>query len=519
MAAESVQTRLLNRTLTMQLVRDIVIFTAIFLLIAITANTFLRPRLADFVADSTSEWETVVYGDLPVSEALDIVDGTAYSVAQSWDEANERWNAEERFLQIEEVSNSSEADAPIESSSEDALFRAKTEASLIAQGFTPLSTEEIDQLASSGTLGPNSLLLCAIEGGLSEWIAVRDLQSTAASSKLLDFALNDQWQVIYGADQVSFRDLTTYNVIKAFKYPVLVILYLIGFSIIIFFGFGRSLRYFDELSEAVGSIIAHRDQPVRLSKLLLPTQEELEKIRLSSLADERAAQAAERRKDELVAYLAHDVKTPLTSVIGYLSLLEEAPDMAEESRKRYIATALAKSERLEGLIDEFFEITRYNLQAIPIERSSVEIDLFCRQVVEEFYPQAEARDLKMVITAPEGERFFVDPQKMARALGNVIRNAVAYADQGTTVSIHAESIQQDTPHWELSVTDQGCEISPVHLQSIFEKFYRESAARSTSDGQAGLGLAIAKEIIVAHGGAICAHSEGGKTTFTISIPA
>ncbi len=538
MAARSQQAKILNRRLTAQLARDLAVFTVVFALAALVANTFLVPRLADLVADATSEWQTYVYSDFSANEALAATGATAYAVAQSWEEANDLMSDEVVVSRIEESQGivreqdseggdvESQGDQEAEKASSAAISATggssqSVEGSLADMGFPPLTDADLARLAQSGALGSGTLLLCSFEGTIPHWVMLRDLQSMAASNALsaYDPDFPHQWQVIYGEDHVSARYLSAYNAIKAFKYPVVIIVYLVGFAIITFLGFGRSLRYFDELSGAVGSIIAHRDQPVKLSKPLLSTQQELEAIRLSSLADERAAQAAERRKDELVAYLAHDVKTPLTSVIGYLSLLDEAPDMPEESRKRYIATALGKSERLEELIDEFFEITRYNLQAIPIERAQVDVRLFCQQVVEEFYPEAESRGLTIGIDAPESEMFFVDPDKFARAFGNVVRNAIAYADPNTAISITMEKTDEDSPRWRLSVTDTGREISPAHLESIFDKFYRESSARSSSEGRAGLGLAIAKEIVLAHGGTIEAQSAQGQTTFTIHIPA
>ncbi len=220
-----------------------------------------------------------------------------------------------------------------------------------------------------------------------------------------------------------------------------------------------------------------------------------------------------------MAYLAHDIRTPLTSVIGYLSLLDESPDLPAEQRQRFTRTAFMKAERLESLIEEFFEITRYNLQAIPIERSTVDVQLFLEQIADEFFPQASEKNVSITVKAPEGQTIFVDGEKLARAVGNVMRNAVAYADAGTTVSVRAqrEGRGAHAAGWMITVTDHGREISPEHLESIFEKFYREDGARNAQSGGAGLGLAIAKEIIVAHEGTIEAESENGETTFTITL--
>ena len=228
------------------------------------------------------------------------------------------------------------------------------------------------------------------------------------------------------------------------------------------------------------------------------------------------AEAAESRKNELVAYLAHDIKTPLTSVIGYLALLAEEPDLPFEKRERFASAALDRARRLDGMMDEFFEITRYNLGSIPVEREQVDAVMLAEQVADELLPAASGRGVSIAVHAPDRPvDSFIDPDKMARVLGNILKNAVAFANPSTevllNVHIEGESVV-------FAVEDTGREISPEHLVHIFEKFYRVDGARSTGRGGAGLGLAISKEIVAAHGGDITATSESGHTVFIIRIP-
>ena len=211
-------------------------------------------------------------------------------------------------------------------------------------------------------------------------------------------------------------------------------------------------------------------------------------------------------------------------MLGYLELLSEPAHLPDDARREFAGIAHEKAERLDGLVEEFFEITRYNLQAIPIERQNIDLRMLCLQVAEEFYPQAKARSLTIEVDAPADVRLFADPDKLARALSNVVRNAVAYADLQTTVTIRASIEEQPGDEAgaqvaTIAVTDRGREISQAHLQSIFDKFFREDGARGSGKGGAGLGLAIAREIVTAHGGDIAATSERGVTTFTISVPA
>lgn len=350
-----------------------------------------------------------------------------------------------------------------------------------------------------------------------EGAAAEDAQGTSANeaSGATDAASDGADGLDLGGWDYAVRDLSTYNALRACKLPLAIGLYLAGLLVILVVALNRSLRYFNKLSTSVAALFANREAPIELPDELSIIRGELADIRAKALADNRAAAHAEQRKNELVAYLAHDIKTPLTSVMGYLTLLKEAPDLPQETRSAYAGIALDKAERLEGLVDEFFEITRYNLQSIPIERQTIDLTLLCRQVADEFYPEARARSLTIETDAPESTPIFADPDKIGRALSNIVRNALAYADAATTVRI-VVSLEGDVAC--VRVIDRGREISPAHLQRIFEKFFREDTSRSTTQGGTGLGLAIAREIVQAHGGNIAATSDNGLTTFTVTLP-
>lgn len=394
-----------------------------------------------------------------------------------------------------------------------------------AQTFMPPETT-VDAatriLVSAAVLGYdqptlNDLLQSAFrqsqEQAYSAWL---DLTSAEEARTLGVSDENPVWQIQYGEDGVyRMRDVATYTFVKSFKLPLALLVFVAGWLAIILRALNRSLRYFDELSGAVGRLLADKDAPIELPADLSIARNELAVIRSQSLADERAAHAAEQRKNELVAYLAHDIRTPLTSVLGYLDLLRETTDLPRETLRKYADIAYSKAERLESLINEFFEITRYNLSAIPIERETVGVRLFCQQVAEAFFPEAAARNIRITVDAAGAGQFFIDPDKLARALGNVLRNAVAYADANSVIAIAA---RQDARTTTITVANRGREISDAHLETIFEKFYREDRARSSKKGGAGLGLAIAREIVVAHHGDIEAASERGVTVFTLRIP-
>ncbi len=356
----------------------------------------------------------------------------------------------------------------------------------------------------------------AIADATSSWITIPAETVREMEGRGYTYTDGENWQYALGPDgTVYMRDITIYKFIRALKIPLFISFYLVGCIIIVFWMLNRSTKYFGELSDAVESVIANKDEPVALSPELSVTESKLNALRLRARSDEEAAIAAEERKNEMVAYLAHDIRTPLTSVLGYLGLLAESPDLPRDVRSKYTVTALEKAERLEGLVEEFFEITRYNLQSIPIERERVNISLFLHQVADELFPQASERGLSIQVSANDDAMFFVDGEKLARAVGNVVRNAIAFADPGSAVLI-ACAVNEDVA--TITISDEGREIAPVHLEAIFQKFFREDGARASREGGAGLGLAIAQEIVTAHGGTIRASSVNGITTFTIELP-
>ncbi|WP_102374637.1 sensor histidine kinase [Raoultibacter massiliensis] len=296
---------------------------------------------------------------------------------------------------------------------------------------------------------------------------------------------------------------TLYNLLSSLYYLVAAGVYLIGMILVIRAGINRALRYFDALFEAVEGMLVEEGSPIDLPAELSSTALALNGIQAERERSERAAKAAEQRKNELVVYLAHDIKTPLTSIIGYLTLLSESPDMPIETRARYANITLEKSYRLEELIEEFFEITRYNLQTIPVERSRFDVTLFCQQVIDEFYPQASSRSLEIKLEAPDELPTFADANRLSRVFNNVLKNALSYADEGSVVEVHVGESVIGTVNWlKIMVVNRGREITPEHLDRIFEKFYRGDDARTTASGGAGLGLAIAREIARAHGGGL-----------------
>jgi len=289
-----------------------------------------------------------------------------------------------------------------------------------------------------------------------------------------------------------------------------IIIFFLARSLILQFG-----RYFREISDGIDALAGDTDGEINLSPDIESVENKLRAIRKTIEAREREAELAERRKNELVMYLAHDIKTPLTSVIGYLSLLDEAPDMPLEQKAKYVNITLEKAYRLERLIDEFFEITRYNFQAGRLSRKNIDLFYMLAQLADEFYPLLSAAEKQIKLGIPEDMSVYGDPDRLARVFNNILKNAVYYGEGSGVIEIWAAASEGMV---SIMFKNPGG-IPEDRLATIFDKFFRLDSARQSGTGGAGLGLAIAKEIVDEHDGRIYAESDGAFTTFTVELPA
>lgn len=319
--------------------------------------------------------------------------------------------------------------------------------------------------------------------------------------------------------QISWREGDPlYAFLKALQVcsPVLIVLsILIGVFLIMRYYFAKPLRYLDEVVAAAEQLAVSPEKPVTLSGSLQDTQNELNLVREQALNAAHAAKEAEQRKNDLVVYLAHDLKTPLTSVIGYLSLLRDSPELAPELREKYMGVALRKAERLEDLINEFFDITRFNLTHLELELQALNLTRMLEQMTYEFQAVLVEKNLVWELSLDQDVTVLADPDKLERVFSNLFRNAVnySYPDSSLFLSLWIEKQQA-----VIQLTNQGKTIPTGKLNRIFDQFFRLDTSRATSTGGAGLGLAIAKEIVELHGGTIRAESADECVAFTVTLP-
>lgn len=224
---------------------------------------------------------------------------------------------------------------------------------------------------------------------------------------------------------------------------------------------------------------------------------------------------SERTKNELITNVAHDLRTPLTSIIGYLELLAGNQQVPADMQHKYIEIAYGKSRRLQKLIEDLFGFTKLNCGKIAMHVGQIDIVKLLGQLVEEAYPNFVEKGLSYDLQSNVPAKIInADGNLLARLFDNLIGNAIKYGADGkrVLVKIHAEGETVT-----VSVTNYGYVIPTDELPLIFNKFYRVEQSRSSSTGGTGLGLAIAKEIVDMHGGTISVASDLNGTVFTVKL--
>ena len=299
------------------------------------------------------------------------------------------------------------------------------------------------------------------------------------------------------------------------KISAFLILWAVLFVLTAFVFSVSTLHNFDKTWRSLSAVFSDEKEVRHFSRRFSDVEIALKDMKHSVYRSKQIAALNEARKNDLVMYLAHDLKTPLTSVIGYLSLLQESPDLPPAQRAKYVDITLEKAYRLEMLINEFFEITRYNLQTITLEQNRIDLGMMIHQIVDEFYPMLMEKQLEVSVEINQRIVMLADADRIARVLDNLLKNAVAYSYPQTVIRIGAQVSGNNVL---IRVRNHCDEIPPDKLARLFEKFFRADASRASSSGGSGLGLAISKQIVELHGGTITAQSTPRYTDFTVTLP-
>ena len=302
---------------------------------------------------------------------------------------------------------------------------------------------------------------------------------------------------------------------KPWMLPLMFVVSIVGCIYISYRFMRKPLEYLHEVSGATKQLAHPTQAPIVLSSDLSDIQDNLNNVRAQALMDRQAVRDAERQKNDLLVYLAHDLKTPLTSVLGYLRLIEDEENLTPEMIAKYSGVARRKAERLDELINEFFTIARFTATKLTLEPAKVNLSRMLKQITFEFNPILKEKGLEWDLQIPDNIEIICDSDKLERTIDNLIRNAVNYSYEKTTILC---SLAQTPDSVRICVQNKGATIPPDKLKRIFEQFFRLDEGRSSDTGGAGLGLAIAKEIVELHHGTISAYSEDEVIKFIITLP-
>ncbi len=305
--------------------------------------------------------------------------------------------------------------------------------------------------------------------------------------------------------------------------PVITLLYVLAgiatFSVAFLVLQKKSMDYITRLSTAIQSIsegdlnttvdVVGDDEFSAMAANLNKMVEDIRRL----MDKERES---ERTKNELITNIAHDLRTPLTSIIGYLELLSGPnSNMSAEMEKKYINITYTKAKRLEKLIEDLFGFTKLNYGKVSMKVTKVDIVKLLSQLLEEFYPNFMDKDLAYELQSNVPAKIInADGNLLARLFDNLINNAIKYGAEGKRIVVKIHAAESTVT---VSVTNYGYVIPKEELPLLFEKFYRVEQSRSSNTGGTGLGLAIARNIVEMHGGTIGVTSDLNGTVFTVRL--
>ena len=267
-----------------------------------------------------------------------------------------------------------------------------------------------------------------------------------------------------------------------------------------------------EYDDELGSLAANINV---LSKTLLAKEKESEKLKEKERAALDIERNAERQKNELITNVAHDLRTPLTTIVGYLELIKDDTALSKEDVHKYSGIAYEKSIRLQEMMDDLFEFTKLDNADIKLNKSMINLSGLIMQMTDEFYPSFKDCNITPIVDLPE-ENIYVqgDGQLLARVFDNLISNALKYGYHNTDLKIE---VSGDEKYAIVKVINHGDTIASEDIPLLFNKFYRTDSSRNSKTGGTGLGLAITKNIVDLHHGDISVTSDDQITTFIVKF--
>ncbi|WP_028125373.1 sensor histidine kinase [Eremococcus coleocola] len=262
---------------------------------------------------------------------------------------------------------------------------------------------------------------------------------------------------------------------------------------------------------------------------------------LDSIEDSfREKKELEKSKDELITNVGHDLRTPLTSIVGYLDLLKNKDSLSPQEYDKYLDIVLRKTGRMQELVNDFFEYSRSQQTLISLNQVDIPLEAFMEQVVADFRWEAEAKGIDLTVEVePHDIQAYFDPDKFARIFANLITNAFKYGHGATVIHLIAREISNSNyktlagrpnnipllkakysgSKWLVfEVRNNGTLIAEDELEMIFERAYRADQSRTNDIPGSGLGLSIVRNFVHAHGGQTYALIDQDQMVFRIVIP-
>lgn len=330
----------------------------------------------------------------------------------------------------------------------------------------------------------------------------------------VDFSDNRAYIIVKGIPEGQIE--TKYNTQEKSFFALL--LSVIFFIFLFYFITGKKVRYIQDIALGV-MYMAKGELKYRIDK---NGEDELAHLadNINFMADElnnkiEREREIEKTKSELITNVSHDLRTPLTSILGYLNLIKDKKFENEEQMMEYINIAYNKSEKLKLLIDELFEYNKLSGEGIKLNLSNIALNELLEQLIEEFVPIFEENNVSIIKDVTEEDVIAeIDGDKLVRVLENLIMNAIRYSYRPGDIKI---GLHKKEGYGIFYVQNKGDNIPKEDLSKLFDRFYRVEKSRSESTGGSGLGLAISKSIVKLHGGDIWAECEGNEITFYVKL--
>lgn len=318
---------------------------------------------------------------------------------------------------------------------------------------------------------------------------------------------------------VSLKTWDVSNILYKFLYNIRELMFyfwLIGIIIICVYFLSKFFYYISSIEKETYKMKVENNEMIVLPSELYQIQNSVNFVKQQAIRNEEVALEVENSKKEMITFLAHDLKTPLTIIIGYLDLIVFNNKIDTKEKEEYLNIVLKKAADLEFLVNEMFEVSCLNEQDLVCSFQKIDLQLLLEQIIDDFYPVLlnEGKEIKFNKIS---KIIFIngDSQKLFRLFNNLIKNAITYSLANSTINI---DVKIKNNYVTIIIKNLCSPLSDMDVDKIFDKFYRCDSSRNSQRGGNGLGLAITKELVKLHNGKINVNYKNGNICFTVTLP-